>query len=75
VSLLRRKNEDQAHSCRAAFYYLLVYEVEKGVKYVDRKTEGYEPNHQSRHTNSVVHKTHLGVEDILVERNMIRIIK
>jgi hypothetical protein len=39
------------------------------------RQEGYEPNHQSRHTNSVVHKTHLGVEDILVERDMIRIIK
>jgi hypothetical protein len=40
VSLLRRKNEDRKYSGRAAFYfyYLLVYEVEKGVKYVDRKT-------------------------------------
>jgi hypothetical protein len=38
VSLLRRKNEDRKDSGRAAFYYLLVYEVEKGVKYVDRKT-------------------------------------
>jgi hypothetical protein len=37
VSLLRRKNEDRKDSGRAAFYYLLVYEVEKGVKYVDRK--------------------------------------
>jgi hypothetical protein len=39
------------------------------------RQEGYEPRRQSLLQNSVVHETHLGVEDILVERDMIRIIK
>jgi len=38
------------------------------------RQEGYEPRRQS-HQTMKPHETHLSVEDILVERDMVRIIK